>query len=257
MDKRYDSIIMADLHRIFSSWRVYVSIVIALFFLLRPLFETSVSWANMSPLQLLSLPFGASDFAPFAVMFCVFPFADSFCMDYNSGIINNITTRVKVNRFAKQRVITVALSGAFVMFICVLIPIAFCNIFAGRDETYETAYFMRNTIWWKAGALLPLNGLVFYWGRLVLAALFGALWSLIALAISTIVTNRYVTLIIPFVLCQALWYLLGESPFNPVHLIRADNSNIPFLSFAILYQITLIFFFSVLSIIGMKKKVSI
>lgn len=257
MNKRGNSIIGADLQRVFSSWRMYVSILIALFFLLRPLFESNGSWANMSPLQLLSIPFGASDFTPFAVIFCVFPFADSFCIDFNSGIVNDLAIRVRVNRFAKQRVITVALSGAFVMFICVLVPIVLCNALAGADETYETAFFMRSTIWWRMDVLLPLNGLLFYLGRLVLAVLFGALWSLIALAISTIVTNRYVALIIPFVLCQALWYLLGESPFNPVHFIRADNSNIQSIAFAILYQITLVIIFSALSAVGIKKKVSI
>lgn len=252
-----ESIFVADIKRIFGSWRIYTSVVFALVVLLRPLFEARTSWNQASPLLLLSFPFGSSDFNPFAAIFCVLPFADSFCEDYGSGFSNSISLRVGTRKYALQRCGTVALSGAAVMFTVVLVTVILCNSFAGIEETYETADFMRNTIWAKMDFIIPYHGLFFYWGRLVLSILFGALWALVALVISTFLTNRYVTMVAPFVLYQALWYVLSETPINPVYLIRADDARIPSLGFVVAYQFVLIAICSFLAYSGIKKKVTI
>lgn len=257
MSKSVGSLYAADLKRIFGSWRIYVSVILACTLLFRPLLASYNIWSRMTPLLMLSYPFGTSDFTPFAAVFCVLPFADSFCEDHACGLSTSLSLRIGARRYAFQRCIMVAFSGAMVMFFVVLIIIILCNSLAGVTETYETAEFMRDTIWGRMNVLIPFHGLFFYWGRLVLAILFGALWALVALVVSSFMTNKYVTMVAPFVLYQVLWYLLDEIPINPVYLIRADFEEIPSLGFVVAYQLFLIAVCAFLAYTGIKKKVTV
>lgn len=257
MKEKKVSIYRSDMRRFFISWRFYVSLVVGLLFILRPFFEAYQVWERMSPVLLLSLPFGSSDFTPFAAIFCVLPFADSFCVDADSNFANSIVLRVGGRRYALQRCITVAISGAVVMGTIVLVTIMSCVFAAGLPETAESADFMRNTIWARMNVILTFNGTLFYAGRLLLAALFGALWALVGLAISTVLTNRYVTLVAPFILYQVLWYLLSESPINPVYLLRGDDQRIPSLAFVVMYQLALIGLCAFAAFRGIRRKVMI
>lgn len=256
MKEKKVSLYRSDMRRLFASWRFYVSLAVGLLFLMRPFFEAYQLWGRMSPIQLLSLPFGASDFTPFAAIFCVLPFADSFCEDADSGFANGIALRVGGRRYAIQRCITVAASGAAAMGAIVLAAILSCVFAAGLPETAESADFMRNTIWARMNVILAFNGALFYAGRLLLAVLFGALWALVGLAISTVLTNRYVTLVAPFVLYQVLWYLLSESPVNPAYLLRGDDQRIPF-AFVVIYQSALIGLCAFTAFRGIRRKVMI
>lgn len=257
MKEKHVQLYRSDMRRIFGSWRIYVSVIVGLLFVLRPFFEAYQVWAQMSPMLLLSLPFGSSDFTPFAAIFCVLPFADSFCEDAESDFANSIVLRIGARRYAFQRCIAVAISGAMVMGAIVLVAIMSCVLAAGLPETAESADFMRNTIWARMNVILPHSGALFYAGRLLLAVLFGALWALVGLAISTVLTNRYVTLVAPFVLYQVSWYLLSETPVNPVYLVRADHGGIPSLTFVVIYQSALIALCIFAAYRGIRRKVTI
>lgn len=75
---------------------------------------------------------------------------------------------------------------------------------------------------------------------LVLAFLFGALWSNIGLCISVFVPNRYVTLITPFAIYFALHILLYRTGvlllFSPVNMLMPTAAFIPDLLFPFAYQ---------------------
>jgi hypothetical protein len=81
------------------------------------------------------------------------------------------------------------------------------------------------------------------------------LWALIGLCVSILIANRYVTLIAPFVLYQALWFLLNETAINPVYLFRGDSNFIPSFAFLVIYQLTCIFLCAVFSIYGIKRRI--
>lgn len=257
MREKHVYLCRSDARRILGSWRIYVSIAVGLLFILRPFFEAYQVWHRMTPALLLSLPFGSSDFTPFAAIFCVLPFSDSFCEDYNSGYVNAIALRTGVKKYSIRRCASVALSGGAVMGLIVTVTIILCAAAAGLPETAESADFMRHTIWARMDIILPFNGLFFYTGRVLLGILFGMLWALVGLLISTLVTNRYVTLVAPFVLYQALWYLLSLTPINPVYLLRGDDGRIPSLAFVVIYQSALILLCALVSSYGIRRKVMV
>ena len=62
-----------DLKRVFTNPRIYISILISLAILLRQLIETISGGGGGTFLTLQTLPFGLSDYSPFAAIFCVLP----------------------------------------------------------------------------------------------------------------------------------------------------------------------------------------
>lgn len=249
--------IKSDFRRLFQRPQIYVSFFMGVIILMRPLFNVFTQKADGSFFQFLSVPFGMSDFSPFAAIFCVLPFADSFCDDYNSGFVIAICARISAKKFSLRRSLTVALSGGITMVATILIPIIACALLANQPDTEETVRFMNKSIWARTDLILRFHGLVLLALKVLLAFLFGCLWALVGLAISTFLTNRYVTYIAPFVIYQGLWFLLSETAFNPVYFLRGDSDFIPSLWFMLCWQGFLIAVFFTLSVLGIKRKVRI
>ena len=245
----------SELKRFFHSYRIYLSLALGLSLMLHAFFEAHQSWSEYSPMMLLSIPLGLSDFTPFAAVFCVLPFADSFCEDYSSGIMHGTISRIGIKKYTIIRGLSVAASGAFVMTIIMLITIVLCILCAGLPETAESSAFLMDSVWGRAGLLLKYKGLLVFLLRILLAGLFGALWALVGLATSVIIPNRYIVLTTPFIIYQIMWFLLEGTPINPVFLLRADYSGMPSLQFVFFYQIISILVLLVFSINGIRKKV--
>lgn len=246
-----------DIKRFLRSPKIYLAFAISFMVLVRPLWGTYSQKASGTVAQFLSVPFGMSDFSPFAALFCVFPFADSFCEDYNSGIIQSVVVRVGPKKYSSQRGLSVALSGGLLMSSVVLAVILICVFLADQPETVASSQFMYKSIWARMDLVLRYHGFFFLSFKVLIAFLFGCLWGLVGLAISVFITNRYVTYIAPFVLYQICWFLLEGSAFNPVYMLRGDAEFIPSLGFLFCYQILLIIICYSLSIVGIQKKVSL
>lgn len=229
--------IWADFRRIFRGWRIYVAILLGTALILHPLLNEWKYRAGSTPMQLLSGPLGASDYTPFAVIFCVFPFADSFCEDYRSGFTLAIAQRTGKRYYAISRIVSVAMAGATASSVILLIPIFMCAFGAGQADNPQTIEFMQNTLWYRMGIVLVSNGWLLYLLRILSAALFGAVWSLVGLSVSTWIPNRYVTLILPFIIYQTLWFLLSGTSINPLSMLRGDSVKIPSFSFLVIYQL--------------------
>ena len=66
---------------------------------------------------------------------------------------------------------------------------------------------------------------IFLW-KVILGFLFGCIWALAGLAFAVWLPNKYVALIAPFVLYEAMWLVLGKiSVLNPIYLMRGDDLN--------------------------------
>ena len=66
---------------------------------------------------------------------------------------------------------------------------------------------------------------IFLW-KVILGFLFGCIWALAGLAFAVWLPNKYVALIAPFVLYEAMWLALGKiSILNPIYLMRGDDLN--------------------------------
>lgn len=242
--------------RMLRSPRLYVSIFLSLFILLRPLSEAFVEKPNGTFLQFLSVPFAASDYTPFAAIFCVLPFSGSFCEDYNSGYFKFIILRTGEKKYAYSRCILVMLSGGIMMAITVSIVILTCAFFSNMPETVDTAAFMRTSIWASMGILIKHQWILAIL-KILLAFLFGSAWAMTGLLISVLYINRYVTCIAPFVIYQILWFLLEGNAFNPVYLLRGDSNFIPSFSFIVIYQMIWISVCFLTSYIGIRKRVTV
>lgn len=238
-------LIKNDLKRVFISFRFYISVSLALCILLRPLFDVLQSGGEYTFAYLQEFPFGFSDFTPFAVIFCVIPFADSFCDDYNSGYIHAITMRISPRNYAKKRFVSNALIGGFTEGVIVAITLLICLFSANTPETYESASFMQDTPWGQLNILVRFHGLLFFLMRVLLAILFGALWASVGLCISTFVPNRYITLVAPFVLYQMLWRLIRNPILNPIEAL--SGNSVPSLAVLMFYQLTVIIILEIIT----------
>ncbi len=246
-----------DFRRIIISSRFWISFFIAIFILLRPLYGAFGAEETASFLNLMTAPFGVSDFSPFAAVFAVIPFADSFSEDYISGYVNPIIMRIGVKRYSRQKCFTTAISGGILMGLVVMTTLCVCAFLATEPDTPESVYFLAGSLWDRMGLTLGYRRIILAALKVLLGFIFGCVWALVGLCVSVFITNRYVTLIAPFVIYQFLWFLLEESPFNPVYVFRGDSNLIPSFNFILLYQGSLIAICSIISINGIRKKVTI
>lgn len=245
-----------DLKRIFTNPKIYISIFISLGILLRPLIETISGGGAGTFLTLQTLPFGLSDYSPFAAIFCVLPFSDSFCEDYNSGITVPIVQRIGVNRYALGRCASVALSGGITMGLIVLITLSICFVLASEPDIFESVRFWieGNSLWYRMDLLFRFRGLGVMGFRVLFGFLFGCVWAMVGLAISTLVVNRYITYVAPFVIYQAGWFLI-KGNWNPVKLLRGDYA--PSVFHIIIIQLTVAGICGAFSYFRIRKKVII
>lgn len=248
------NLLLVELRRIFKGPKIYISICISLAILLRPLIETIAGGGGGTFLTLQTLPFGLSDFSPFAAIFCVLPFADSYCEDYNTGLITSIVQRVGIRHYALERCFSVALSGGIAMGITVLITLGTCFILAEEPDNYESVRFFieGNSLWYRMDLLFRYHGLGVLCYRVLFGFLFGCVWATVGLAISTMVINQYITVIAPFVIYQIGWFLVKGS-CNPVKLLRGDY--VPSVSYLVCCQLAVIGVCSVFSYFRIKKRV--
>lgn len=252
----HTTIFPSDMRRGLFNYRFLIAYLISIAILLRPLIEPlRLSTAPLSFIYLQSLPFGLSDYTPFAALFCVIPFADSFCEDYNSGYINPIVQRIGIKRYAWQKCLSTALSGGILMGLVVLSVLLFCFFAADAPDNAETVRFLSQSLWGRLNLLLRWNGLGFLALRVLFAFLFGCLWASVGLCISTMVINRYVTFIAPFVIYQSLWFLISDGSWNPVYLFRGDAA--PSVGFVVCYQLIFTGICTAISTYRIRKKVSL
>lgn len=253
--KKTFHILSAELNAAFRSKRMWAAFLLALLLFLRPVIRIwRTGGAHLySPMEMLSVALALSDFTPFAVIFCTIPYATSFAGEYRTGYLRLILGRTGARRYACSKTISVFLSGAFVMSSLMGVAMLFCSFTGGMAETAESLEFLTDTIWQRNGWLTNAPYKV-YLGRWFLAFLFGGLWALVSLWISTLIPNIQLTLIVPFVLYQVLWFLLVNAYFNPLYMLRADDARIPSLGFVVAFQLFWIGLAAILSYRGIKRR---
>lgn len=178
----------------------------------------------------------------FAPILAVLPAATIFCDDYNSGYIKPILSRTSRKRYLAENILCSSLAGGLAIFIPSLISCVFFmmigepylaeNIRDGFVTLFEGSVFEK--IQFIGGGVLVVVIL------LVLAFIFGAVWSNVGLCISIFYPNRYIALAAPFVLyfflflfCYRINVLLVLSPVN---MLMPDLNTLPGLWYPFVYQ---------------------
>lgn len=203
----------------------------------------------------------ADCFAASGMMFVVsfiaaIPYSTIFCNEYNSGYIRFVLPKLGFKEYFKRKVISVSSAGAVSIGVSLVIIFSIILI-VGRPYSIDDIYILEENIWYN----VILNGgiLAFFAVKLLLGSLYGVVWSIFGFAVSTWITNKYVTLIAPFAVNQILWIALQAYPdINPIRMFRADfavtNWFVDSFMYVITYQFILLSVFLVFAYWGMKRR---
>lgn len=186
-----------------------------------------------------------SGFDLFAPILAVLPAATLFCEDYNSGYIKSILNRVEKKQYIQEIAICSSVSGGFAVFLPSLITSIF-YIVNGKPNTPENAGINYFTVFDEtvySQLQFVWDGLLMVILLLVLAFLFGAVWSNVGLCISAFIPNRYIALAAPFALyfiTHLIFYRIGFLlVLSPVNMLMPATIFIPNMSYPFVYQIVL------------------
>ena len=88
--------------------------------------------------------------------------------------------------------------------------------------------------------------------KVTLGFLFGCLWALVGLAFAVWIPNKYVSLIAPFVLYEAIWLGLDVEALNPIFLLRGEEAG----SYALACFVQCMYILAVIFVImqGLKRR---
>lgn len=167
-----------------------------------------------------------SGFIPMLPVFPVLLYASRFCEEYGSGYYRMIFFRMRRERFALVRMTSVGLSGGAAVAVPILILCLAADWFGISEITDPNALRVPADLKMVVISMKYGYGtLVFF--KVLLGFLFGATWAIVGLAFGIWFLNRYVSLIGPFVLYEALWILCDGklSILSPTELVRGDDSG--------------------------------
>lgn len=215
---------LQDLKRSFLNRGFFAGLFVVTWILVSAAFHAPLDRSRSAYFIIVEV-FAASGFTPFAAIFPGLAYASVFCEEYSSGYIKMIYSRMLPRKFALTRIVTVALSGGTMLAIpfIIVLGIAYCfgipGIPAGTDDGFMAGtalvFYIESYGEWY----------IFLW-KVILGFLFGCIWALAGLAFAVWIPNKYVALIAPFVLYEAMWLALGEmSALNPIYLMRGDDLN--------------------------------
>ena len=215
---------------------LYASSGIVLYIMLKAawIYIMEPGTASIDVLSFIINPMAFSGLTPFAAFFCVIPFSSSFCDEYQCGFIRMVLLRSGRHRFAAGTIVSVALSGALALILPFGIVCLTALLKAAPTTMANISDFYYYSIWadifarYGTGAVLGL--------KVMIAGLFGAVWATLGLLVSCLCMNRFVTIVVPFVLYQTLWSALMDTPFSPVIYLRADSPSIPSLGYVLWVQ---------------------
>ena len=213
-----------DLKRSFLNREFFAGLLMVTWILVSAAFHAPLNRSRSSYFIMMEM-FAASGFTPFAAIFPGLAYASAFCEEYSSGYIKLIYSRMPPKKFGLTRIVTVALSGGTMLAIpfIIALSIAYCcgisGIPTGSDEGLMAGtalvFYIENYGEWY----------IFLW-KVILGFLFGCIWALVGLAFAVWFPNKYVALMAPFVLYEAMWLALGEIlVLNPIYLMRGDDLN--------------------------------
>lgn len=203
------------------SRRMLLSIAAAAAMLGHPYIKYSMELSRGSDvLYLITLPMATSMFGTFAAVFPALPYSLSFAEDYNTSYFRFLLIRKGRKRYVLQKIFSVAASGAVMMTAAFGIIFLIAVLYGEPTTRENVSEFYKSGIWYSMAPVW--GGKLVLLLKLILAAMFGAVWSSFCLLLSALTLNRYVAFIGTFILYQFLWQAMSSSVWNPIYLLRAD-----------------------------------
>lgn len=183
----------------------------------------------------------------FAPILAVLPAAATFCDDYNSGYIKSILCRVQKSRYIRETYFCSSIAGGLAVFL----PCFLSGLFYLANGKLDT---LANVDGWGYSTSFDETvyaGMQYVWGGLllalmlmVLAFLFGAVWSGTGLLVSVLCPNKYLALAAPFALYFSMHLIFYRIGFllvlSPVNMLMPNTTFIPFTLYPLLYEVLLL-----------------
>jgi len=156
------------------------------------------------------------------------PFVDTFYTDVKSGYVKNVFIRTKKRDYLTAKGLAVFLSA----FAAIAIPLLL-NLFATAmllpsvlpDATAQRSYITANSMWADMFYANPYRYILLY---SLITSTFAGLFTLLGLAVSRFVINRFLVLIVPFVVyfsASTLFNILRIQRFNPFAFMQSKQSG--------------------------------
>ena len=126
-----------------------------------------------------------------------------FCRDYRSGYLQLQCARVSVERYVASKALAAMFSGGLINMLSAFIIMGILHaVYPLRFPLVEWDYIQQmmrgmNRVLFEGGHI----GLYFF-GMGTSMMLYGALWSMVALAISTWIPNAFLVLVMPMAICR-------------------------------------------------------
>jgi len=218
--------------------------------------------APLHPVNRLMLNLQYGEFAFLAALLATLPFADSFLTDRDQGFLRLVALRTPYHRYRAAKIIAVALAGGAGLLLSLLI-IFLAGLSAPTDwdaTVYSATSTLNNGVpWGPFGGLYTQNPLYYLLYLLASAFGFGAVYALLGLAVSTVVSNRYVVLAAPLVFVQVLGFLEARSlrlttVFNPLYSLLPFDAYEGFQPAGQLVQFGLVLGVSLLCVLILARK---
>lgn len=211
-----------DMRRALGNKRVLLSITLLTYILVRAIILNTNFESDVSTYEIIANAMSLSGFAPFAVVFPVMGYATVFCEEYRCGYLRMIHSRMDWRVYGVLRIITTSISGGII--VAIPFSIVCCiGYFGGIPGMSADSFYQGTQMQYYLEHYGDWYILI---GKVVLGFLFGTLWALIGMALSVWFCNRYVSIIAPFVIYEAMWLFLYNYKFlNPIFLIRGDSLN--------------------------------
>lgn len=221
--KQYSLFLGQDIKRALSGKGFIIGILLLLAVFINAFRMYVRTDGSMSTYEIIIDAMAVSGFGPFAAVFPALGYSSQFAQEYNSGYIKMITSRMSWRQYGRIRILSVGLSGGLIM----AVPFSVLMIYAYAVGTHGVPdngladgkvmgdYLEHYGDWYVLGF------------KVLLGFLFGVMFSLISLAFAVWSTNRYVAMIGPFILYEALWALLPLKVMflNPIYMVRGDDLN--------------------------------
>lgn len=238
-----------DINKTVFSFNTCLAVLVGLIFLIEPqiayikasMFDSLSGKDNYINFLFTSLALGG--YLIFTPLITALPCVTSFCEEYNSGFYKYILVRVSRKKYLLSRLVSNAVAGgvttAIPMLIMFGLSIVLCVPYT--KEHLESGIYtpIHGTI--LEPFELPRGGIYFSVIIVVLSFVFGVVWSTVGLAVSSIITNRYVALCAPFVIFFAMHLFFSGiklEEFSPVNTILPDILSS--FGFLIAYQLTML-----------------
>ncbi|WP_322507015.1 hypothetical protein [Anaerolinea sp.] len=210
-------IINEEFSRAFRNRRLWIVVGISVLCLAVGLYRRGAifGWQPMNPVNLLMNVSFYTPFSLFAALLATLPFTDSFLEDRKQGFLRHVVSRVPFRKYLLAKSLAVGMVGGVAVSGSILIMAVLVTL-TGPVDFASTSYVSNSTLgtnvpWGPLGWLYSLNPFAYLVYLLASSFIFGAVYALLGLAISALVSNRYIVLAAPLVFFQVFAYLEERS----------------------------------------------